>query len=53
VGCEKGNKVKPRSLYLQQLGERMGAKAVENVTTAEQREGKIYERIKAELSNIE
>jgi len=37
------NPVLPRSLYLQQLEDRLGTQAVENVTIPEQRSGDIYE----------
>ncbi len=36
------NPVLPRSLYLQQLEDRLGAEAVENITTPEQRNGDLY-----------
>ncbi len=39
--------VLPRSLYLQQLEDRLGTQAVENVTIAEQRAGTIYDLLAA------
>lgn len=42
-----GQVVAPRSLYLQQLRDRLGAQAVINVTTAEQRAGRIWESLAA------
>lgn len=42
----KRQRVLPRSLYLQQLKERLGAKAVENVTIKAQREGEIWHLLK-------
>lgn len=38
-----GNNVQPRSLYLQQLEDRLGVDAVNNITTAEQKSGAIYD----------
>ena len=38
-----GTHVQPRSLYLQQLGERLGQAAVDEVTIPEQRSGDIYD----------
>ena len=38
-----GNNVQPRSLYLQQLEERLGERAVDNVTLPEQQSEEIYE----------
>jgi len=38
-----GTKVQPRSLYLQQLEERLGANAVNNITLPQQRTQEIYE----------
>jgi hypothetical protein len=51
-GCYEshGRHVEPRSLYLQQLEDRMGKDAVENITTDAQRCGPIYNNLKAELS---
>jgi len=40
-----GNNVTPRSLYLQQLEDRLGAGAVNNVTKAVQRSGTIYTQL--------
>ena len=37
--------VEPRSLYLKQLEDRLGASAVEAVTIPEQREGRIWDRV--------
>jgi len=37
----KGNAVAPRSLYLQQLEERLGREAVENITTEAQRKAEV------------
>lgn len=37
-----GTEVTPRSLYFQQLKDRLGSGAVENVTTADQRKGSIW-----------
>jgi len=42
-----GKAVTPRSLYLQQLNDRLGEQAVINVTTAEQREGRIWNTLSA------
>jgi hypothetical protein len=39
--------VEPRSLYLQQLKDRLGAAAVDNVTTPEQRRGRIWDLLAA------
>ena len=44
-----GKHVEPRSLYLAQLEDRLGAEAVANVTTASQREGMIYDELKEKL----
>ncbi len=38
--------VLPRSLYLQQLADRLGQEAVEAVTTDAQRSGRIWEQLK-------
>jgi hypothetical protein len=46
-----GQHVAPRSLYLQQLEQRLGTIAVENVTTKAQRNGTIYRVLKEILSN--
>lgn len=46
-----GKHVAPRSLYLQQLKDRLGQRAVENVTTAVQRDRTLYQVLKAELSH--
>jgi hypothetical protein len=45
-----GTHVAPRSLYLKQLEDRLGASAVTNITTEEQRNGSIYDRIKKSLA---
>lgn len=42
-----GQVVAPRSLYLQQLRDRLGAQAVINVTTGEQRAGRIWDSLAA------
>jgi hypothetical protein len=42
-----GKPVEPRSLYLQQLQDRLGAQAVRNVTTAAQRSGRIWGQLRA------
>ena len=42
-----GQVVVPRSLYLQQLRDRLGEQAVINVTTAAQRQGRIWNRLAA------
>ncbi|MNT84890.1 hypothetical protein D3C72_2249840 [compost metagenome] len=43
----KGQVVTPRSLYLQQLRDRLGEQAVVNVTTEEQRDGRIWDSLSA------
>lgn len=45
-----GKPVLPRSLYLKQLEERLGKKAVENVTTEAQRKGRIFDQLRKELA---
>ncbi len=40
------NPVRPRSLYLKQLEDRLGARAVENITKEPQRDGDIYDELK-------
>ncbi|MBA8683054.1 hypothetical protein [Stenotrophomonas tumulicola] len=40
-----GQVVSPRSLYLQQLRDRLGKQAVINITTAAQREGRIWDSL--------
>lgn len=45
-----GKPVKPRSLYLKQLEDRLGGQAVKNVTTEAQRTGTIYDILKKELA---
>ncbi len=45
-----GTHVEPRSLYLKQLEDRLGASAVENITVAEQRKGSIYQWLKESLA---
>jgi len=42
-----GQVVTPRSLYLQQLRDRLGEQAVVNVTTGAQREGRIWDSLSA------
>lgn len=42
-----GTHVLPRSLYLQQLEERLGKQAVQNITTAGQRQGSLYDVLKS------
>jgi len=37
--------VTPRSVYLQQLADRLGATAVDNITTSEQRSGRIWSQL--------
>lgn len=39
--------VTPRSLYLQQLHDRLGEQAVINVTTAAQRQGRLWDELAA------
>jgi len=48
--ASRGKPVSPRSLYLKQLEERLGTKAVENVTTEDQRKGIIDEVLRAKYS---
>jgi hypothetical protein len=43
--------VKPRSLYLQQLADRLGTSAVDRVTTPEQRNGRIWDGLRAWAGN--
>jgi len=43
-----GRVVSPRSLYLQQLRDRLGEQAVNNVTTEAQRTGRIWNQLSAE-----
>ncbi|VGO18852.1 hypothetical protein [Pontiella sulfatireligans] len=45
-----GKHVEPRSLYLKQLEDRLGTRAVEHVTTKAQRVGSIYEALRRELA---
>ena len=40
-----GKTVMPRSLYLQQLQDRLGEQAVINITTAAQRKGRIWDTL--------
>ena len=42
-----GQVVRPRSLYLQQLRDRLGEEAVTNVTTAAQRQGRVWNILSA------
>ncbi|RAU91151.1 discoidin domain-containing protein [Paenibacillus sp. YN15] len=46
-----GEPVLPRSLYLQQLQDRLGVQAVNNVTTPEQRQGSIWGQLAAWKGN--
>ncbi len=46
-----GVHVEPRSLYLQQLEQRLGPDAVKNVTTKAQRRGTIYSILKEQYSS--
>lgn len=46
-----GKHVKPRSLYLSQLKDRLGEAAVANISTEEQRKGPIYQKLKEQLSH--
>jgi hypothetical protein len=43
-----GRAVSPRSLYLQQLRDRLGEQAVNNVTTEAQRKGRIWNQLSAD-----
>lgn len=43
--------VSPRSLYLRQLEDRLGSSAVANVTTAAQRDGRIWDALRVWLGN--
>lgn len=45
-----GKHVAPRSLYLKQLEDRLGASAVKNITIEEQRNGSIYDWLKKRLA---
>ena len=45
-----GAHVEPRSLYLQQLADRLGPQAVRNITIQAQREGIIYQQLKQGLA---
>ncbi|MFZ6010417.1 MAG: hypothetical protein ACOYXT_08700 [Bacteroidota bacterium] len=47
-----GTHVSPRSLYLKQLEERLGAQAMKNVTTSEQRSGNVWEALKSWANHI-
>ena len=42
-----GEPVNTRSLYLQQLRDRLGDDAVRNITTSEQRNGRIWDQLAA------
>lgn len=46
-----GKPVAPRSLYLQQLRDRLGEQAVFNVTTAAQRKGRIWRQLSSQARN--
>jgi hypothetical protein len=47
-----GTEVRPRSLYLKQLEERRGSKAVQQITTPLQRNGRLWEQLKSRASQI-
>jgi hypothetical protein len=47
-----GEHVAPRSLYLKQLEERLGAQAVKNITSEEQRSGVIWDLLKNRAAHI-
>ena len=47
-----GEHVTPRSLYLKQLEERLGKKAVDNVITAEQRSGTVWDSLKTRAVEV-
>jgi hypothetical protein len=47
-----GQPVMPRSLYLKQLEERLGKRAVKNITTPEQRESMIWDELKSRAARI-
>lgn len=47
-----GVHVSPRSLYLKQLEERLGSKAVNNITTSGQRSGSIWNVLKSRAAQI-
>jgi hypothetical protein len=47
-----GTHVLPRSLYLQQLQDRLGAQAVQNIVTPEQAQGRIWDSLKARGTRI-
>lgn len=47
-----GTHVLPRSLYLQQLQDRLGTQAVQNVVTPEQAQGRIWDSLRARAARI-
>ncbi|MDF2193317.1 T9SS type A sorting domain-containing protein [Paraflavitalea sp. CAU 1676] len=47
-----GTHVLPRSLYLQQLEDRLGAQAVQNIITPQQVQGRIWDSLKANAARI-
>ncbi|HUH33127.1 MAG TPA: hypothetical protein VLZ28_04185, partial [Daejeonella sp.] len=47
-----GAPVLPRSLYLQQLEERLGSQAVQNVATADQLQNTLREKLRARINEI-
>lgn len=47
-----GTHVLPRSLYLQQLEERLGAQAVQNIATADQLQNTLREKLRTRISQI-
>ncbi|WP_234735786.1 glycoside hydrolase family 55 protein [Tellurirhabdus bombi] len=47
-----GKSVTPRSLYLQQLQDRLGQQAVLNITTEEQRSGQLWNRLAQQANHI-
>lgn len=48
----QGRPVEPRSLYLQQLQDRLGREAVAAVSTPEQRQGRVWEAISARARTL-
>ncbi len=47
-----GTHVLPRSLYLQQLQDRLGAQALQNIVTPDQAQGRIWDSLKARGTRI-
>lgn len=47
-----GTHVLPRSLYLQQLQDRLGIQAVQNIATAEQLQGRLWDSLRAKATRI-